>query len=59
MKKLVLDTDSLRVESFEANSSAPDRGTVMANSTLAYTCTAQKTCNYTCEETCATHICIC
>lgn len=59
MKKLVLDVDSLTVDSFQANDSAPDRGTVMANSTLAFTCTVQKTCTYTCEETCATHICIC
>jgi hypothetical protein len=59
MKKLMLNVDSLHVESFEANDSAPNRGTVLANGTLEYTCTVQKTCAYTCEETCATHICIC
>lgn len=58
MKKLTLDVDSLRVDSFQASEPEAARGTVEAHGgSVEYSC--QKTCWATCYDTCSTHICLC
>lgn len=51
-KKLLLD--QLRVDSFEAGSPAPRRGTVQAHEvTVTLACSCFDTCNDTCGPSCA------
>ena len=64
MKKLNLDVDTLRVESFATASHGPgERGTVYAHDhsyplmTCAYRCTNYGSCQGTCVQTCTAPEC--
>jgi hypothetical protein len=66
MKKLTLDLNSLKVQSFATAAAAPNRGTVhgeqQCTCPTACTCpgcpTCDETCADTCQETCAGWTCV-
>ena len=60
MKKLKLDLEDLKVDSFELSSeSADEKGTVKGNAPTGYydTCIANCTRLYTCADTCIGYTC--
>jgi hypothetical protein len=60
MKKLKLNADALKVQSFELLAEETERGTVLGNSThIRCSIEPYDTCNFTCEHTCETGICFC
>jgi hypothetical protein len=64
MKKLALNVNDLRVESFDLTDTQVERGTVNGHMsdgvcTGLIECSRIRTCNFTCEHTCETHVCIC
>lgn len=64
MKKLVLNVNDLRVESFQLNAAEAERGTVNGHASdgvcTGLQCTGiLKSCAFTCDASCETHICSC
>lgn len=64
MKKLALKLDDLQVESFETDLVEAERGTVEAHATdgvcSGLQCTGVlKSCAFTCDPSCETHVCSC
>lgn len=63
MKKLALNLSDLKVDSFQLDSAEAERGTVNGHMSdgvcTGLQCSGIKTCNFTCEHTCETHVCIC
>ncbi len=63
MKKLALNVNDLKVDTFQLDKAEAERGTVNGHMSDAVCtglpCTQLRTCNFTCEHTCETHVCIC
>lgn len=65
MKKLALNLNDLRVDSFELNASEAERGTVNGHESGDGVCSGMqctgllKSCAFTCDPSCETHICSC
>lgn len=61
MKKLTLDLDALRVESFDTDRARDERGTVRGNAVTLDenpTCDGGNTCWDSCDGVCGTYYCV-